>query len=109
MAWEVKFYQNSRGEEPAKVLIMSLDLRTQQKVADSIAILKMSGPFLMPPYMKKLQQNLYELRIKSKVAVRVFYSPKTGVYYLLHAFVKKAQKTPDKELKVAIDRMKELL
>jgi phage-related protein len=41
--------------------------------------------------------------------VRVFYCPKTEVYYLLHAFIKKTQKTPEKELKIAIDRMKELL
>jgi len=64
---------------------------------------------MMPPYMKKLRQNLYELRVKSKVAVRVFYSPVTGIYYLLHAFVKKTQKTPEKELKIAIDRMRDLL
>lgn len=89
--------------------IESLDDRTQQKVLDSIVILRDSGPFLKPPYMKKLDANLYELRIKSAVAVRVFYSQKTGIYYLLHAFVKKTQKTPDKDFCVAIDRMNELL
>jgi len=49
------------------------------------------------------------LRIKSTVAVRIFYSPITGIYYLLHAFGKKTQKTPDKEMKIALDRIKELI
>lgn len=31
-----------------------------------------------------------------------------GEYYLLHAFKKKSQKTPPKELKVAMNRMKGL-
>lgn len=109
MAWEVRHYISRRGQSPVQDFIESLDDRTQQKVLDSIAILRDSGPFLKPPYMKKLEVNLYELRVKSTVAVRIFYSPKTGIYYLLHAFVKKTQKTPDKELRVAIDRMKELI
>jgi phage-related protein len=83
MAWEVRFYQNSRGDEPVKIFISDLDARTREKV--------------------------YELRVKSKVAVRIFYSSKTRIYYLLHAFEKKSQKTPEKELKVAIDRLRELL
>lgn len=109
MTWIVEYYINSRGESPVKKFLLEQDERTQQKVIDSINILIESGPFLKPPYMKKLDNDLYELRIKSTVAVRVFYSPKTGIYYLLHAFVKKTQKTPEKELSIALDRIKELI
>lgn len=109
MSWRVEYYINQRGESPVKKFLSSQDERTQQKVIDAINILIESGPFLKPPYMKKLDKDLYELRIKSTVAVRVFYSPITGVYYLLHAFVKKTQKTPDREMKVALDRIKELI
>jgi phage-related protein len=75
----------------------------------SIKILAEAGPFLKQPYMKKLLPNLYELRIKSSVAIRIFYSPRTNTYFLLHAFIKKTQKTPIRELKIAVDRMKQLL
>lgn len=109
MVWEVRHYISNRGESPVQKFIESLDDRSQQKVLDAIAILRDSGPFLKAPYMKKLDANLYELRIKSTVAIRVFYSPITGIYYLLHAFVKKKQKTPGKDLRIAIDRMKGLL
>jgi len=109
MAWEVEYYIDRRGESPVREFLKEQDERTQQKVVDSINILIESGPFLKPPYMKKLEKGLYELRVKSSVAVRIFYSPITSVYYLLHAFVKKTQKTPEKELKIALDRIKELI
>lgn len=109
MTWVVEFYKTESGESPVEEFLDQLDLRTQAKVADTIAILQEVGPFLKPPYMKKLVPNLYELRIKSKVSVRVFYSSHTQRYYLLHGFVKKSTKTPRKELKVALDRMKELV
>ena len=109
MAWRVEYYLNQRGESPVKNFLQEQDKRVKAKVLDAIDILIESGPFLKPPYMKKLDKDLYELRIKSTVAVRVFYSPITGVYYLLHAFVKKTQKTPDREMKIALDRIKELI
>ncbi|MBI3443610.1 type II toxin-antitoxin system RelE/ParE family toxin [Candidatus Woesebacteria bacterium] len=81
----------------------------RSKIALSILLLKNQGPFLKPPYIKKLQDKLYELRISGRVAIRIFYTVANNEYYLLHAFKKKSQKTPSKELKVAVDRMKELI
>ena len=109
MVWRVEFYQSKRGTYPVADFIGNQEKRVRQKVADSIKMLEEAGPFLMSPYMKKLLPNLYELRIKSKVAIRIFYSPRTGIYYLLHAFIKKSQKTPERELKIALDRMKEII
>lgn len=109
MNFIIEFYLKPNGESPVQKVLDKLDDRTQGKVADAIKILSESGPYLKPPYMKKLMSNLYELRIKSQVAVRIFYSPKTNRYYLLHAFIKKSEKTPSKELRIAIDRMKELI
>lgn len=109
MVYKIVFYQTSRGSYPVKEFIEKLDSRTKSKVTDAIKILQESGTLLKPPYMKKLMKSLFELRIKSKVAVRIFYSQHTQTYYLLHAFIKKSQKTPVKELRIAIDRMKELI
>jgi len=102
MTWIVEYYVNARGESPVKKLLLEQDPRVKAKVMDAIEISTKSGPFLKPPYMKRLLPNLYELRIKSTVVVRVFYSPIAGIYYLIHAFVKKIQKTPEKELKIAL-------
>jgi phage-related protein len=67
------------------------------------------GPFLKPPDIKKLQRGLYELRILGKSSIRVFYTIIRREYLLLHAFKKKSQKTPLKEMKIALDRAQELL
>lgn len=109
MTWKVEYYHTSRGSYPVREFIAFQDRKTQLKVQSAIQILVQYGPFLMSPYMRKLQRNLYELRIKSQVAIRIFYSPKSDKYILLHAFKKKTQKTPDKELRIALDRMKEII
>lgn len=109
MAWKVLFFQTARGDSPVENFIKEQDEATYAKVLQSILLLANSGPFLKPPYIKKLQAKLYELRISGKVVIRIFYTIANNEYYLLHAFKKKSQKMPPKELKVALDRMKELL
>ncbi len=78
------------------------------KLIHAIELLERGGPFLKPPYIKKLQGKLYELRISGKIAIRIFYTMHNNEYYLLHAFKKKGQKTPSKELKTALDRLKSI-
>lgn len=109
MAWKVNFYQTPRGEFPVEDFIKKQDKDTYAKILSYIMLLKSRGPYLKPPYIKKLQSKLYELRISSRVAIRIFYSSAKNEYYLLHAFKKKTQKTPIKDLKIALDRMKELI
>lgn len=109
MAWKVKFFQTARGDYPVKDFIEEQDKSTQTKIAHSVRLLVDYGPFLKPPDIKKLQDKLYELRIPGKSAIRIFYTLTGGEYYLLHAFKKKSKKLPSKELKVALDRMKEII
>jgi len=63
------------------------------------------------PHTKAIKDGLFELRIKSKEGIaRVFYCTKVGKrIVMLHVFVKKTQRTPKKELKLATQRMKEVL
>ena len=109
MVWRVNLFQTTRGNLPVKEFIEEQDRSTQTKIARSIRLLVDYGPFLKPPDIKKLQGKLYELRIPGKVAVRIFYTTVNGEYYLLHAFKKKTQQIPLKELKTALDRIKEVV
>lgn len=109
MAWKVLFFQTARGDYPVKEFLNNQDEATHAKAGLAIRLLANNGPFLKPPYIKKLQDKLYELRISSAVAIRIFYTIHENKYYLLHAFKKKSQKTPVQELKLAIDRMKEIV
>ena len=109
MRWKINFFQTTRGTCPVKEFIKEQDETTYSKILHSIITLRDYGPYLKPPYMKKLQNKLYELRISGKIAVRIFYTICNGEYYLLHAFKKKSQKTPPREIKVALDRMSEII
>ena len=109
MAWKVRFFQTARGDYPVKDFIEEQSKSIQTKIAHSIRLLIDYGPFLKPPDIKKLQNKLYELRIPGKSATRIFFTVIGGEYYLLHAFKKKSQKTPAKEQKTALDRIKEII
>lgn len=52
------------------------------------------------PYVKKLTgTSLWEIRILGGDSIRIFYvTMKIKTFFLLHAFKKKSQKTPSKEL-----------
>lgn len=79
------------------------------KISSDIVMLKEYGPFLRQPYSKKIAKNLFELRIKGKDSIRIFYVFFKNKIYLVHAFRKKSQKTPKKEIKTALDRIKMLI
>jgi len=76
------------------------------RILRSIKLLRDGGPFLRPPDAKKIDRNLYELRIRGKESIRIFYTKTSEGYILLHAFKKKTQKIPRRELKLAVDRMR---
>jgi phage-related protein len=68
------------------------------------------GPNLGMPHTRSLKGGLFELRLKSTEGIgRVFYFTLSGrEIKMLHCFVKKTQKTPGKELRIARKRMKEM-
>lgn len=109
MSWSVRFFRTARGEEPVRSFIIRQDPKTRMRMNLSIDLLSRQGPFLFPPYAKKLQQNLYELRIRGRNEIRIFYAMRDGEYHLIHAFKKKSQKIPSQELKTALDRLRKLI
>ncbi len=68
------------------------------------------GPSLRLPHSRAFGDGLFELRPRGKSGIgRAFYCFLVGKRVIvLHAFIKKAQQTPDKELKLARKRLKEL-
>lgn len=61
------------------------------------------GPNLGLPYTDAFSDGLFELRLKGAEGIaKVFFCTMIGQeIVMLHSFVKKTQKTPDKELKLA--------
>ena len=68
------------------------------------------GPNLRLPHSRAFGGGLFELRPKGRSGIgRAFYCFMLGKQIIvLHAFIKKSQQTPDKDLKLALKRFKEL-
>jgi len=65
------------------------------------------GPNLGLPHTKAIKDGLFELRIKSKEGIaRVFYCTIFNrKIYMLHVFIKKSKRIPQKELRIAFSRL----
>lgn len=71
------------------------------------------GLILSMPVARKLSSlgpQIYELRLKDKSGAYriIYYVKKKDAIYMVHAFKKKAQKTPKKNLDLAARRIKRL-
>jgi phage-related protein len=69
------------------------------------------GANLGMPHTRSMGDGLLELRVMGKEGIaRVFYCTQTGrKIIVLHSFVKKSQKTPQKELRLARKRLQEVM
>lgn len=106
MAWQLRHYLDRRGNSPVEEFIERLPERDRAKVRAGIAFLGEVGNRAREPLSKGLGKGLFELRVKSS---RIFYCFKrSGVIVLLHAFTKKTQKTPKREMEIARRRLEEM-
>ncbi len=107
MGYEVEFYIKENGDIPIMDFLLSLQPKLRAKAYSEIELLKKHGPVLREPYVKSLKgrenKGIYELRIKfSSDISRIFYfSFQNNTYVLLNGFIKKTNKTPDRELERA--------
>ncbi|HKZ72131.1 MAG TPA: type II toxin-antitoxin system RelE/ParE family toxin, partial [Nitrospirota bacterium] len=69
------------------------------------------GVLLKEPYTRQVRGKIRELRIKdSQGAIRVLYFTYTGKrFILLHGFIKKAEKTPVRDIVLAEKRMNDFI
>lgn len=110
MEWQIVFYKDDKGIEPANDFIHTQPSSAQSRIVHVIEMLQRYGVTLKPPYVKKITKSgLWELRIHhSSNYYRVFYFAFTGrKFVLLHAFLKKTAKTPVREIEIALKRMDE--
>lgn len=75
-----------------------------------VELLMEFGPHLRMPHSRAMGEGLFELRPRGIEGIgRVFYCFMVNHrIIILHAFIKRTQDTPDRELKLARKRMKEV-
>ena len=101
--FEVEFYENAKGEQPAKEFLSGLDTKTRAKMVNTISILQDNGYELREPYSKHLSEGIFELRSKTgSNMTRVLYFFYVDKHIILtNGFFKKTHKTPAAEIEKA--------
>jgi len=84
--------------------IDSLQKPARGKLLRSFMLLEKYGHNLGMPHVKYLERGLYELRIRGQQEIRVLFIFRHDKIVAIHGFVKKTQKTPKRELEIAIKR-----
>ena len=85
--------------------LLTLEKPTYSKVLKHIKLLETYGNKLTMPYSKPISRNLFELRTRGKQEIRIFYCFYDNQIFLLHAFIKKTRKTPNREINTALKRI----
>ena len=111
--YEINFYRDKQGNEPAREVIEKLhnsknrmEQKRASKINDYLQILSMEGKAAGLPYVKHIQGELWELRPARDRIFFVAYVEESFV--LLHHFVKKTQKTPQREIEKALREIADL-
>lgn len=101
--WSNEFYVAASGYCPVAVFLDALDLKTRARFAWSMEQLRLRNVQAREPLVKKLDDNLWELREESGTNIyRIIYVFFTGRRIVfLHGFQKKTRKTPRREIEQA--------
>lgn len=105
MGWNIVTFETARGEKPVDDSFKEQSSQTQSKIIHLLDLLELYGNTLGMPHSKRLGKNLFELRIRGKQELRILYCFQKRNIILLNAFKKQTQKTPRKEIEIALKRM----
>ena len=107
----VQYYLTADGESPVKEFIESLSKQQKAKIFRIFLTIQTYGLLAILPHTKKLSGTpLWEIRVLGKDNIRILYvTVEKETVFVLHGFIKKKQKTPQKEIAFALSRYKESL
>ena len=107
--WNIETYESGSGEKIVDEFIKKQQSQAKAKIVHTVKLLRLHGNKLGLPHSKALGSKLYELRIRGKEELRIIYCfSKQRTIYLLQGFKKQTQQIPQKELAIALKRMKTL-
>ena len=104
-----RFYETPQGSEPVREWLKGLASEARRKIGFDLKGLEYGWPVGMP-LCRSLGRGLWELRssLPDGRIARVIFCLHQAELVILHGFIKKTQKTPDSDLALARQRMKEL-
>jgi len=109
MTTKVIYYSSPNQDNPFAKFLDSLEPHQQAKILRLIFQIENYGLISIIPHTKKLTGiPLWEIRILGKDNLRIIYiTPINNLVVILHGFIKKTQKTPTKEINIALKRYRD--
>jgi phage-related protein len=106
---QARFFETGTGRKPVKEWLLDLARDDRRVVGKDIQKVEFGWPIGMP-YCRPLGHGLWEVRsdLTDGTIARVMFCIVAGEMVLLHGFIKKTQKTPAKEIDLALKRKREL-
>ena len=104
--YKIFFYQDSTGHQPVKEYIRELEAGDKDNkytfhycIWDYMKILELKGTRAGEPFVKHLEEDIWELRpLRDRILFAVWVNDS---FVLLSHFMKKTQKTPKREIEKA--------
>lgn len=112
MPFSIEYFTTGSDRSVVETFILSQNKKTASKIFSTILYFEKFGFQLPTNYLRRMSgtKRLWELRIKhSSNQYRIFLAKskaRNNTVILLHAFIKKTGKTPNKEIQTAEDRLK---
>mgnify|MGYP000771030826 CR=1 FL=1 len=99
-------YEKENGEVPVEEFLDAVNPKMRAKIYGLMGILQEKGNMLREPYSKHLEDGIFELRCKfgSDITRVLYFFYYEGKIILTNGFVKKTQKTPPEEIRLAKER-----
>jgi phage-related protein len=97
------FFKTKAGNEPLREWLKSLDANDRRCIGEDIKTVEFGWPVGMPT-CKSMGEGMHEVRtdLKSNRIARIFfYIDRHQRMVLLHGIVKKSQRTPEQDVKLA--------
>lgn len=109
--YNIYFYKTRRDDYPVNDFINKLDKKSQAKILKHIDLLQIHGPNLLRPYADHIEGKIRELRVRiSADNIRILYFFfLSGNIILLHAFRKKSNEVPQREIDQAKRNMSDFI
>lgn len=108
MKWEIEFYEDSHGNIPVQDFISRQSYKVKAKMLKFLDLLEEFNLSLGQPYVEKLaDSDVWELKIRhGSDYFRILYFAASGrKFIILHAFIKKTDITPKREIEIAEARI----
>lgn len=108
---DIEYWEMKKDYSPVAEFIFAEPAKAQAKIQKVVEFYQEEGLSLLgSQFLKKLHgYDIYELRIRyQKISYRIFFIIFNSISWLVHAFKKKSDATPQKEIDIA-ERRRQLI